>query len=67
MSDQQEYLCLQLYVNKATDLAEAVQSDIKAGKKISTETILALAKFIKAADNVKGMLSIITEIDSTLN
>jgi hypothetical protein len=62
-----EYLKLTAYVNRASELAECVQADLKAGQKISTKTIAALARFIKAADNVKDMLEEITEIDPTLN
>jgi hypothetical protein len=62
-----EYLKLTAYVNRASELAECLQADLKAGNKITTKTVNALARFIKAADNVRDMLETITEIDTNLN
>ena len=43
------------YVNSASDLAEYLRADLKKGLTISNETILALDKFIKAAQAIKPL------------
>jgi len=46
---------LAVYVNRATDLAEAVKHDIQKKGFITDETVLALNAFIIAANNIKDL------------
>lgn len=58
-----DYLKLVRYVNAATDMAEALEADIKSkSRKVSDKTILALSKFISAAHAVQKLLD---EVEAT--
>lgn len=54
------------YVNCATDLAEALQRDLKNGTKISDDTVMKLAKFISAANAAGHLLDNVLETDVKL-
>lgn len=43
------------YVNAGADLAESLEADIRAGKKITSQTVLNLSKFIAAAKEVSKL------------
>jgi hypothetical protein len=55
------------YVNAASDLAEALEVDIKKGNKISTETVLRLSKFVAAAKAVSSLLDDLDAVGVKLN
>lgn len=66
MDDTQ--LSLALYVNKASDLAEAVRHNIQHNDgKISPETVLALNSFIVAANQIKDLTDLIQTDSMILN
>lgn len=57
LSMNESYLKLIKYVNAATDMAESLERDIKAkDRKVSNDTVLALSKFVAAANSVQKML-----------
>lgn len=58
---------LAIYVNRASDLAEAVRLDIQKKGYISTKTILALNAFIVAANNIKDLTEQLDIINESLN
>lgn len=58
---------LSQYVNRASNLAESVQADIKDSGSISQKTVLALHEFQKAADRVRKMLVLFTESEDNFN
>ena len=62
-----EERALAMYVNKATDLAEAVKADIQKKGYISNKTILALNAFITAANNVRDLTYLIEKVNKELN
>ncbi len=43
------------YVDAANMLAACVEMDIKGAKKISSDTVLALSKFVAAAHRIKQL------------
>lgn len=64
----EEYLKLVKYVGAASDLAEAIEVDIKSkSRTVSTETVLALSKFVAAAHSVKKMLDTVESSRIKLN
>lgn len=62
-ADSQLYLKLVNYVHAATDLAEAVEADIKAGRKMSSKTVLALSKFAAAAGRFKNVTDTLKKLN----
>jgi len=66
-NDKLNMIRLQQYVNKASDLAEAVQAEIKTNGTMSMKVVLALHDFQKAADRVKKMLVIFEELSDDIN
>jgi hypothetical protein len=54
-----ELLNLTKYVDAVAELAATLESDIKAGDKISSKTVLALSKLVAAARTVERSLSIV--------
>ena len=58
MSEQltPEFIKLLRFVNASADLAEGVERDIKNGKKISSDTVLRLSKYVSAAKSVANLL-----------
>lgn len=58
---------LALYVNRASDLAEAVKKDIQKKGYISNKTVLALNAFIIAANNIKDLTDELDKINMELN
>ncbi len=49
------------YVDAVNMLAANVELDIKKGKKVSSDTVLALSKFLSAAHNIKGLSDALEE------
>lgn len=62
-----EYMKLVKYVNAASDLAESVTRDIKKGKKISSQTVVHLSKFVTASHLVQKMIDQIEQTNYNLN
>lgn len=58
---------LALYVNRASDLAEAVKKDIQKKGYISQKTVNALNAFIIAANNIADMTEALNELIQDLN
>lgn len=56
----EELLKITLYVNATADLCACLESDIKAGNKITSKTVLALSKLIKAAKEVEKLVDFST-------
>lgn len=56
LSMNENYLKLVRYVNAASEMAESLTKDIKAGKAISNETVLAVSRFISASSSIQKML-----------
>ena len=61
MKDSRTFSLIVEYVNKAADLAEAVQQDIQRGRQITTETVHKLAKFHVAAREFEFLDKELTE------
>lgn len=61
------FLIIGKYVNAGADLAEELARDIKAGKKISERTIIALSRFKEAADTAARLLDPVLETSTKLN
>jgi hypothetical protein len=49
------------YVDAANMLAANVEMDVKKGKKISSDTVLALSQFISAANKIKSLSDALEE------
>ncbi len=54
------------YVNAGADLAESLEVDIRAGKKITSQTVLNLSKFIAAAQEVSKLWEKLLEEETKL-
>lgn len=68
MSDNPEYMKLVRYVNAATDLAEAIERDVKAkNRKVSNDTVIKLSKFTMAANLIQKMLDQVEQTNYKLN
>ena len=62
------YIDVVMYVNCASDLAEAIQKDLKNSKRAySSATMVALAKFIKSAEAIQKTLDMIRKDGIELN
>lgn len=47
---------IKTYMLRASDLAEAVEADIKTGEMISLGTVLALSKYIESEARLKKLI-----------
>jgi len=63
----EEYARLLRYVHAASDLADSCRKDIKAGKVYTSDTVVLLAKFIKAAEEFNKTLANLNKTNETLN
>ena len=66
-SEREHYLKLKRYVDSAAALAAQVQKDIEAGKKISTQTVLKLSKYVSASNDYAKYLDLLNSINMDLN
>lgn len=63
-----EYIKLVKYVNAATDLAEAIEADIKSkNRRVSNKTVSALSSFIAAAHAVQKLIDQVQASSVKLN
>lgn len=61
-------LALALYVDKASDLAEAIRHDVQHNNgAISNKTILALNAFVIAANQIKDLTDTLEQSTTKLN
>lgn len=71
MSDtlRMDYRKLIVYVDAASNLAEGIQADLRGSKKglISNETVLNLAKFWAAANNVQKLMDAVEKDKTRIN
>lgn len=67
MKTADTYQRLVLYVNAASDLAESVATDIKAGREYSNVTVLKLSRFVAAAHYMDKMIKHINANNAKLN
>lgn len=53
--------------HSATMLANSMQKDLQKGKTFSNETVVALAKFVKAAKEAEVFLALVENLDNNKN
>lgn len=67
MNDTKSVKLLNNFNHGATLLANSIQKDIQKGNKISSETVVALGKFMKAAKEAEIFLAIVENLDNNKN